>query len=259
MRIDCNVFAGNWPFRKIRRNSVESVAELHKKYGISGGYISSLNAIFYNDPTEADIDLAKELENYPNYRQVITVNPALPGACESFRYMIEKLNPAGVRVYPNYHDFTLHSEEFEKVCEIAEENNLPLFLTLRMEDFRAEYMIYSKTIEMWDVCGFIQRHPNFPIVLCGIKCSELAWLVKKIPGQKNFFAETSGMREGEIATERLYENGVSRHMVFGSCAPLFTLLNGLYVFENASVPEKLLEEIMSGRFFAESIDAKYRL
>ncbi|MBQ6847073.1 MAG: hypothetical protein IJO61_08080 [Oscillospiraceae bacterium] len=57
----------------------------------------------------------------------------------------------------------------------------------------------------------------------------------------------------------IYSKTIEMWDVFGSCTLLFTLLNGLYVFENSSIPEKFPEEMMSGSFFAESIDAKYRL
>ena len=59
--MDFNCFTGNWPFYRVRYNTVEKLAQLHSRIGITGGYISALEAIFYQDPYEAELALAKEL------------------------------------------------------------------------------------------------------------------------------------------------------------------------------------------------------
>ena len=44
--IDYNAYVGDWPFYKLPRTTLGELAELHRKNGISGGYISSLQSIF---------------------------------------------------------------------------------------------------------------------------------------------------------------------------------------------------------------------
>ena len=45
-RIDFNCFSGNWPFHKVRYNTVEKIAQLHQRCGVEGGFISACEAIF---------------------------------------------------------------------------------------------------------------------------------------------------------------------------------------------------------------------
>ena len=69
-RMDFNGFAGNWPFFRVRNNTVEKLAKLHSRCGIEGGFVSSLEAIFYQDPWEAELELSRQLEGTP-YIQAI--------------------------------------------------------------------------------------------------------------------------------------------------------------------------------------------
>ena len=61
-RLDLNCYCGNWPFFRVRYNTVEKIAQLHSRCGIEGGFISAIEAIFYQDPYEAEVQLAKQLE-----------------------------------------------------------------------------------------------------------------------------------------------------------------------------------------------------
>ncbi len=64
-RFDCNCFAGNWPFHYIRRNTPQKLLELHRKATIDSGLISSLEAVFYRDPWEADARLLESINGTP--------------------------------------------------------------------------------------------------------------------------------------------------------------------------------------------------
>ncbi len=256
--LDCNVVVGNWPFRKIRNNTIEAIEKLHGQYGIKGGFVSSAEAAFYNDPLEADMDLAQALEGKENYRHVITVNPAMPGACANLRRAMKELNPAGVRVYPHYHDFELHSPGFEQVCDLLREYKLPLFLNLRMDDNRAEHMVYSKNIGWWEITGFLQRHTDIPILLCNVRCFEFNALAKAITVQDNVCIDACGLKDGFFAVDKLYDQGMSKYLVYGSNAPVFAMRSSMLLVEKADIPEDEKKRIMSGEKFLSIIDKKCR-
>ena len=57
MKLDCNAFIGNWPFYKTRFGSFEDLKRIHRENGIDGGYVSSVQSIFYNHPWEAEVEL----------------------------------------------------------------------------------------------------------------------------------------------------------------------------------------------------------
>ena len=69
--IDINCLVGHWPYRKLYKNTFEEVQKIHKANGISSGYVSSLDSIFYNDPFEGDEDLHEILKG-TSYHHVLT-------------------------------------------------------------------------------------------------------------------------------------------------------------------------------------------
>ncbi|MBR5272019.1 MAG: hypothetical protein IKU25_01290, partial [Clostridia bacterium] len=165
-KVDFNCYVGNWPFHRIRNNTLEDLKKLHKKVGIDYGYVSALEAIFYHDPYEADALLAKEIEG-TNYKHVVTVNPKLPGCLDSIRRMVSEFPVAGVRILPSFHKYRLgEDQDVENLCALLKEFNLPLFLNLRMVDERTEYMFLTEGFSVWDVDTFVGRHSDLKIVIC---------------------------------------------------------------------------------------------
>ena len=50
MYLDAAAFCGHWPYYYLRDGQLPQVVEMLKKSDINGGLMSSLDAIFYNDP-----------------------------------------------------------------------------------------------------------------------------------------------------------------------------------------------------------------
>lgn len=257
MKLDCNVVVGNWPFRKIRDNTIEKIEKKHQRFGISGGFVSSAEAAFYQDPFEADFDLARALENRPNYRHVITVNPALPGAVPNIHRSMRELNPAGVRIYSHYHDFALHSEQLEAVCDACREYQLPLFLNLRMDDIRSEYMILSHEPSIWDVIGFLERHTDFPIIICNARMYEFDSFCTAISQQDNVCVDVSGFKDAQGKLETICAEGRSKYLVYGSNAPIFAMASTVYLVEKLAIADEHKRHIMSGNALLDRINPKY--
>ena len=138
--IDYNCFCGNWPFHKIRRNTFEDILKIHKENGISSGYISSLESVFFNDPYESEKELYQKIAG-SGYKQVMTINPALDTAKNTLLRGIEEFDIKGVRFTPGYHNYSLKEDSVAEIAEILKENNLPLFITMHFEDERMYYIV----------------------------------------------------------------------------------------------------------------------
>lgn len=257
MKLDCNAWVGPWPFHKIREKDFNSLIQKHGRYGIGGGFVSSTEAIFYNDPLEADIDLAKVLADRRDYRQVITVNPMLPGAISSIRRARGMMDMAGIRILPGFHSYALHTPEVEALCEVLASEGLPLFLTLRMEDIRVEYMFQSKPVPIWELEGFLERHTAFPILLCNARSFELTGLRHVLNHQKNVFCDISGFKELTFCMEQLYRDGFWKWMVYGSAAPLNCMRSTLLLLEKTPASEKDKALVWEAKNFLNAVDPRY--
>ena len=257
-RMDFNGFVGRWPFHKVRGWDLDALKERHGKNGICGGYVSSPEAIFYHDPYEADADLSEMLAGDQAYRQVITVNPALPGTCSQVRRALRNLDVAGVRIVPSYHGYDLNCGALDQLCGILAERKLPLFLTLRMVDERTTYLVKPTPVPLWDIARFLQTHTEFPILVCNARLREISWLREVFLHQDNLFADCSGLKDGLFPVEKLYQEGLGKVLVYGSLSPIFCLKSTLLLVEKAQIPDEERELVLSGARFLEKVEEEYR-
>ena len=252
-KMDFNCFVGGWPFHRVRCNSLDKLMALHRDNGIDGAFVSSTDAIFYNDPYEADELLAQQVQG-TNYRHVMTVNPMLPGCLDDIRRGVEKLHIAGVRILPGFHDYTLDSPEVAELCELLRTYHLPLFLTLRMEDDRVAYLFYPKTIPIWDIGQFLGTQMGFPILLCNVRISEIRWLKQLILSRSDVYVDTSGLKDGLFSMEALSEEQLTQRLIYGSLAPIFCLKSTLLLIERAEIPALEKEKMLSGEGFLKVLE-----
>ena len=149
-RMDFNGFTGNWPFFRVRSNTVEKLAQLHQRCGIEGGFVSSLEAIFYQDPYEAELQLSRQLKGSA-YMHAMVLNPTLPGWKDDLKRAAQQLNIKAVRLVPGFQGYALTDPALEEVMANLREYGLPLIITLRMRDERTMWMIQPESIPVEDL------------------------------------------------------------------------------------------------------------
>jgi len=243
--LDASCFSGAWPFHKTRRDTLEKVAELHRANGIEGGLVSSVNAIFWNDPWEAELDLAEELKDYPNYTHVLTVNPTLPGYLDDLNRAVKSFPVAGVRVYPGFHAWKLSDKAFLSLWDFLREHGLPLFLTLRMEDERVTYLFHPQTVPVEEIPPFLKEQRGFPVVLSNIRDAELVSIAEAVLARPDVFADTAGFKGALFFLDNVADTELPERMVFGSLSPIFCLQSTKLVVETSLLSENRKEHILS--------------
>lgn len=234
-RWDINTLVGHWPFRYIRKNTLEDLIRLHTAHGITGGFVASLDSVFYNDPLEGDRSLARMLEG-SGYQMVATVNPKLPALEENVEEAV-RLGAKAVRIYPSYHGYTLEDADFVRLCRILEARNIPLFLCMRMEDERLEYLIRPGVISLIPLEWLAKQMPGLRIVLLNVRQNELEGISSWLPSVSNVFFDTSGLKNNSFAIEKALRRFGSEHVVFGSQWPMNCFTSTWLKIEQAQCSE----------------------
>lgn len=243
-RMDANCLVGSWPFRRAGRSTVEELRRIHAENGIGSGCVSSLNSIFYNDPFEGEEEL-HELLKGTGYRQVMTVNPALPRGTEDIPEGARRFEAAGVRIYPGYHGYALRDPCVGALCAELKRWDLPLFLPLRMEDDRLGYMVSPPALPVPEIRDFLEAHRDLAVVLLGAKPSEIGALGDEIRSRANLYFDTSGLKDGQFGVQRLVEEFGDGKLVYGSLYPLYCLKSTLLQVETAKLPDRSKSRIFS--------------
>ena len=245
--MDLNCFSGNWPFHKVRYNTVEKITQLHKRIGVEGGIISALEAIFYQDPYEAELGLAKELAG-TGYMHAMILNPTLPGWKDDLRRALRDLNIKAVRLVPGYHNYQLTDPVMDEVCTELREAKLPLLLTLRLLDDRAAYGILPRPIPDAEVVAFLERNPDITTLVANLRVGQLKNYAHLFEARKNLFMDTSGFMAGLFPVEDTLPIAGDK-LVFGSNAPLTEMYSIKHIVDTAAVDSSIKDKLLTGETF----------
>lgn len=242
-RVDVNCVLGNWPFRKLYKNTFEDLKRVHTENGIEYGYVSSLNSIFYNDPFEGDEELHETIKG-SRYNHILTVNPSLPQLREDIQRGVKLFDIKGVRIYPGYHGYKLCDRPSEELCSVLREFGLPLFLSVRLEDERLDYLMKPVTPSVDEISAFFSNHPDNTVLLLTAHYSEIVALKEHFNSRRNLFFDTSGLKDLLFVTEKLLAEVNGSNMVYGSLHSLFCLRSTMLLVEKASIEDSVKNRIL---------------
>lgn len=235
MNYDFSAFSGRWPFRRVRNHELSHQLAQHRGLGISGGVMSSLEAVFYNDSREADLPLLDALPDH--WQLAMCVDPTLPWA----EAAIEDSHSRGVRflrLYPCIHDYTLTDSALHRVCALAERLRMTVILTARMEDDRLCRLLRQLPVPIDGCLALARKYPGARFLLSGFYLSELT---RALPLPENLWADTAGLCHGLDPVTALIDAGFpAEKLVFGSFSPLNCTESHLL-----NLPEAWAETILS--------------
>ena len=243
-KIDCNCLVGHWPFRMLRESGIDAIKAKHKETGISYGLAANMNSIFYNDPLEGEAELAATLKG-TDYLHVMTVNPMLPSFEEDIQIAIDKYNICAVRIYPGYHQYRLdNNEHVERLCTILQGKGIPLFISVRLEDERLNYIFKPLTPEEFGLYEFLKQEPLCKVLLLTIRLNELLNHQEEILSSKKIWHDTSGLKDKPFGLELLCSKMGTSKLIYGSQYPLFSLRATLYLVERSKLEESAINNIL---------------
>lgn len=232
MYIDTAAFCGHWPYYHLREGALAQVLENLRAAGIEGGLMSSLDAVFYNDPWEADGPLAEALKQTP-WRVAMSINPTMPWAKE----LVQQGRAAGVgavRLYPCIHGYQEDEACVVELCRLAGQLDLPVILTMRMEDERMAYLLKQDDPDCARIRSLTQQCGNTKFILSNCLVHQVEQL---LPLPENVWFDTAGFKaEFYLETQQHIPAG---RILFGSFAPLQAVNSALL-----SVPEPMKKRIM---------------
>lgn len=253
-KLDVSCFLGQWPFRKCREFSLDHLKQAHQLAEISGGYVSSVQSIFWNDPMEAEEELAADLVG-TGYGQVCTVNPRLPDVEAYVNEVVSRFSARAVRICPGYHGYRMDDSCMEPLYRALLKHQLPLYITSRLEDPRLEYIVSARVLEVPELRDAAQALKGVKILYTNLQTGELSALSDLVNGNQNVYVETSGFRGPTNCLEWVVENVDSRKVLFGSSYPLYALQSSLCAITYAAVSETEKKRVLfenAQRFFSQN-------
>ena len=228
---DVNLSTGRWPFRDLPLENMEDLKVKLTVSGISGGLVRSLEAPFSMNIYEANDKLLKNCQNFPEF----TVAPAVRPDFGLWR----ELSAKAAVLYPNYHQYSLLSDEcVEMVRGLLAKNIVPV-IPVREEDERGQHPLCKVSpVSVAEINTLAAMFTDKPFVVLNCYSGEFAALTSE-----NIYADFA-FADGFPALARTLENFPAARLLFGSHAPFFCISSELSKLRYEQLNDTDISEIV---------------
>ena len=223
MIIDLNAYLGHWPFRQLRYNTAPMLLELMDEKGIDQAVVSSASAIFYKNSQAGNEQLAEEIHQHRDRLiPFAVINPTYADWEHDLQVCAEDFGVKGLRLYPNYHNYTLSDTSCRELVSAASERGLLLSNPIRVTDRRQRHwLIDIPDVSLDDVSKLVVAHPDAHFILInGARYvgSPLGQQNSDLP--PNYCIEISRLSAvRQAAIRQLLDNLGTERIVFGTGMP----------------------------------------
>jgi uncharacterized protein len=198
--IDTNVSLGHWPFRRIPLDATSALVAKLRAHGVAQAWAGSFDALLHKDISAVNTRLTEDCRRHGRDLLVPfgAVNLALPGWEEDLLRCHHEHRMPGVRLYPNYHGYTLDTPAFARLLELAAA--------------RVQLLNAFRTLRGKPVLDLAARGMRFEIAtLEGVE--GIARLLAQIPGDRLCFGSHSPFFYFESAKLKLQESALSEAQI----------------------------------------------
>ena len=243
MIVDVNVSLGTWPFQKFALNTPGQLARYLKKEGISAAWVSAIDSVLYPDPDVYDETLFQKLRRHKSLRFVKTVNPTLANWRDSLEQWVKERGIHAVKLFPNYHQYSLKDERVSEMMTAARAHRLVAFVQMRLEDERSHYpLMQVPGVACEEVIHLARAFPRVSFI---VLCAYLAEAGPLTRAGRNLHVDLSFMETVDTLKTAL-KNVPAGQILFGSHTPFLNTRSALMKLELARAGRRQLRMISSG-------------
>jgi predicted TIM-barrel fold metal-dependent hydrolase len=217
--IDTNIHLFQWPFRRLPLDDCGKLVHKFRQLGISQAWAGNFEAILHRDISSANERLFKACRPYSELVAIGSVNLSLPDWQEDLRRCLEVHGMPGVRLYPNYHQYSLADARLAQLLNTAAEAGRFVQIVVAMEDIRTQHsLVQVADVDLVPLVDTLRKVPNSRVQLLNYRPQ---------PNQVKLFADTPGIYfdtarvEGTDGIKVLSSSITSGRCLFGTHAPLF--------------------------------------
>src|SRR5579872_4105626 len=143
--IDTSVHLFDWPFRRLKYSQTTALLAKLKKHHMTQAWAGTFQALLHKNLDAANARLVEECRRHGEgfFVPIGSVNPVWPDWEEDLRRCHEIHHMRGIRLYPNFHNYSLDRPEFARLLELASRRSLLVQIVIEMEDERVHHPIVT--------------------------------------------------------------------------------------------------------------------
>jgi len=242
--VDTNVSLFHWPFRRLPLDQTAKLVKKLRTLGVTQAWAGSFEAILHRDVAGVNGRLVQECQPYRELVPIGTINPLLPAWEHDLQQCFGKHDMPAVRVYPNYHGYTLQEPRFVQLLEKVTSAGRFLQLASMMEDTRTQHVQHQVAdVDLSPLVTLLEqvKKARVQILNWRPRASELEKFTKKA----GILFDTA-RAEGTDGVPQLVEAVGKQRVMFGSHAPFLIPEAALIrVHESSRLPESSLKPVLA--------------
>ncbi len=223
MIVDTNLAVGPYPFRHLPLADPAAMAKFLKDKGVVRAWTGSTDALLHRDVRGVNDRLAVACQTHGGGILVPfgTVNPKQPGWEDDLKRCADVHKMPGLRLHPDYHNYTLADPVLPPLLEAANAKKLVVVIVGRMEEERVQHPVFHVTPAAFGpLPPLLQPLPDLKVVMANWRLDPMSDGFAAFARVPNLYFETA-MIEGLGKTARLVERVGAGRVLFGSHAPVF--------------------------------------
>lgn len=241
--IDTNVSLGMWPWMDFSSVTAQNLDARLEGEGIAEAWVSAAESILFPDPDVPDDRLLAALRPHPRLVPVKTINLARGNWRESLDRAVGRLGMRLVKIYPNYHQYSLNGPEATEFAALLAAKGIPLLIALRVEDERNHYPLMKVApVSVQEIVMLANIHPDLNILVLCAQVGEIATLTA---GAGNVYCDMAFAETGNVM-ERLLAVAPAGRIVFGSNTPFFYTRAAINKLRGGGLDQETLRAITEG-------------
>jgi predicted TIM-barrel fold metal-dependent hydrolase len=210
--------------------------------------VSSLESIMYRNVQKGNELLAERIKGHTDRLiGAAVVNPVYAEAVEDTELCITSFGMKAIRLYPNYHGYTLSDERVGAVVSVAQKHGVPVSIAFRVEDERQRHwLINTPEVCHEEALSLVKSFPEVHFVMERAKRNELYYFMSEGSDAANWYADISGRFLGGALSgphETIRDLGPDRAL-FGSDIPLQYAKPVFLKLESTELDKASMERIM---------------
>jgi predicted TIM-barrel fold metal-dependent hydrolase len=237
--IDMSAWIGAYPFRGIPNSSLDDLRRKMTELQIERAIVSPYEAIFWENNLDAYEQAAQQLAD----DEKIDVWPVVrPGATVGLEKLLDRFQPRGLRLLPNYHGYRLSDAPTREILDLAKSRGMIVQVFQRVADERWHYLLKVPPVDQTDLEYLTSVHTDQSIVLSGL--NSIAPFASRLRQNPNLYADLSRIRGPQFAIESMVKSLPAAKLVFGSLWPVQIIEATLWQITSAKIDDSTKRKLV---------------
>jgi predicted TIM-barrel fold metal-dependent hydrolase len=219
--VDTNINLSRWPFRRLRGDTSAEFVDILRANGVSEAWAGSYDGLLHKNISAVNARLAEECSRYEMLVPFGSINPKLPGWEEDLRRCDEEHGMPGIRLHPNYHQYTLDEPVFAQLLDRAADRGLLVQIAVVMEDSRTQHpLVQVPVVDLGPLPDLVRGIPEARVVIQNNRGNVPGNVLSELLDTGRVWVDIA-RAEGPGPVSGVLENAPDTRVLFGSHAPYF--------------------------------------